>query len=202
MISILSVPSAIGIGISVFAVTNVDDLCVLTGFFADRTMRPRAVVAGQVAGISALTLVSVCAALLALKVPAGWLGLIGLAPLFLGTRGLLALWKTRHAEPEEDDVETRPRGTQWVSVALVTIANGGDNVGVYVPLFAQHGGMIPLYVAIFAVMTGMWCGLSHWLVHHRVLGTHIRRYGRIVLPFVLIVLGLNVLYGARVLLSK
>ncbi|MBN8621477.1 MAG: hypothetical protein J0L63_21370 [Anaerolineae bacterium] len=45
----------------------------------------------------------------------------------------------------------------------------------------------------FAVMTGVWCALGFYLVHHSVLSKRIQRHGHQVLPFVLIVLGVYIL---------
>jgi cadmium resistance protein CadD (predicted permease) len=84
-------------------------------------------------------------------------------------------------------------------VAAVTLANGGDNLGVYIPLFAREPSHIPLYAAVFAVMTALWCHAGYRLVHHSALGNHIRRHGRAVMPVVLIALGLWILSGVRVL---
>ena len=127
----------IGLGVVVFATTNIDDILLLAAFFADRTLRPRAIVIGQFAGIGALTAVSAVAALLALTIPEGWIGLLGLVPLALGMRGLYASWRPRASDHADDDeagdvhVDTRSR-MQWGAVASVTIANGGDNLGVYI----------------------------------------------------------------------
>ena len=41
----------IGLGVVVFATTNIDDILLLAAFFSDRTLRPRAIVIGQFAGI-------------------------------------------------------------------------------------------------------------------------------------------------------
>ena len=81
----------------------------------------------------------------------------------------------------------------------MTIANGGDNLGVYIPLFASDPRMTPLCAAIFAGMTALWCGLGYWLVHHRSLGEPIRRDGHRISPFILIGLGLYILLGVRAL---
>src|SRR5262245_13815725 len=80
----VSLLSNVGVGIVVFATTNIDDILLLAAFFADRTLPSRAIVVGQFTGIGALTAVSAMAALLALAIPDGWIGLLGLAPLFLG----------------------------------------------------------------------------------------------------------------------
>src|ERR1700754_4142951 len=69
------------VGIVVFASTNVDDIFLLSAFFADSHLMTRNVVAGQFLGIAALVLASAAAALAALAVPAGWTALLGVVPL-------------------------------------------------------------------------------------------------------------------------
>jgi cadmium resistance protein CadD (predicted permease) len=83
------------------------------------------------------------------------------------------------------------------SVAGVTAANGGDNLGVYVPVFTEQFASIPTFVAIFAVMTGLWCVAGNLLVNHRLVAATMRRLAAKLLPWVLIVLGLCILAGAR-----
>jgi cadmium resistance protein CadD (predicted permease) len=196
------------VGIVLFATTNIDDIFLLSAFFADRTLRAWAVVVGQFAGIGALTLASAAAALLALAIPEGWIALLGLAPLVLGIRSLRALWQSRNTSNSDETerlraAEARARRTthsQWIAVAFVTMANGGDNLGVYIPLFSRELSWVPLYAAVFAVMTAVWCAAGYWLVHHPFLGARIRQYGHVALPFVLIVLGIHILSDARTLL--
>ena len=161
-----------GLGIILFATTNIDDVRLLSAFFADRNLRTHAIVVGQFAGIGALTGANIAAALLALAIPAGWIALLGLAPLALG-----------------------------VAVALVTVANGGDNLGVYIPVFSREPSSIPVVVTVFALMTAVWCLAGHWFVNHPVLGARVRQYGHLALPFVLIGLGVHILSDARVLVS-
>jgi cadmium resistance protein CadD (predicted permease) len=59
----------LGLAIALFASTNVDDLFVLVGFFADPKVRARDIVIGQYAGITVLFVVSVVASLLSLVIP-------------------------------------------------------------------------------------------------------------------------------------
>ena len=201
--------TAIGLGIVLFATTNVDDLLVLTGFFADPKLRPRMVILGQFAGVGTLTAASAIAALFALRIPGEWLSLLGIAPLVLGLRGLASLWRVRKSRPSElpenaDEQLAKAHArsmshSQWAAVMLTTIANGGDNLGVYIPMFTQASNWIPAYMAIFAFMTALWCFVSHHLVHHRTLGARIRQCGHIILPFVLLGLGIKILWGVRVL---
>lgn len=190
--------AALGVAALVFASTNVDDLLLLSALFSDPSFAPRQIIAGQFLGITALVLASVACALLAVAVPPGWIGLLGLAPLALGVRGLWALRRP----PENDgpgEARAEMPGSRALAVASITIANGGDNLGVYIPLFSSARRLIPVYVTVFAVMTAVWCAAGYYLVNNRVVGERIRRYGRVALPFVLIGLGLWILSDALVL---
>jgi cadmium resistance protein CadD (predicted permease) len=172
-------------GVAAFAATNLDDLFLLVVYFAVGWGRAREVVLGQYAGIGALFAVSSVASLFALALPAGYVCLLGALPVLLGLKLLLA--------GTPDAPETTPR-SGILPVAAATVANGGDNIGVYVPLFATSNPFeIGLYGAIFAVMTGLWCMAAHWLVRHPAAGPPIRRHGPAVAPFILIALGLVIL---------
>lgn len=190
--------------IAVFASTDIDDILLLSVFFSDPKLRARAIVMGQFLGIGVLTLVSAGAALAALAVPEGWTALLGIAPLALGVWKLIGL--RRNADADEQEVHEREgaaeqrSGSQVLAVTAVTLANGGDNVGVYIPLFAKEPAALPVYVIVFAVMTALWCWLGYALVNNRIIGEHLKKYGRIALPFVLIGLGIHILWGARALL--
>ncbi|KYF86898.1 cadmium resistance transporter [Sorangium cellulosum] len=190
---------ALGVSVVVFVSTNIDDILLLSAFFADPGFTARQVVAGQFLGMAALVLASVACALLAVRVPDGWIGLLGLAPLALGLRGLWALRRGPEAADDDEEPPGGAAGFKALAVASVTIANGGDNLGVYIPLFSSTPEHVPLHAAVFAVMTGALCALGHRLVHHPVLGSRIRRYGRAALPFVLIGLGLWILSDALAL---
>ncbi len=130
------VVATVGIGIGVFASTNVDDLLLLAAFFADRRWRTGAVVAGQFLGIAALTAASATAALLAFVVPPGVVALLGLLPLALGVRSVWRLRRRSAAADTNDDNDAPPAAPrraatgQALAIAAVTIANGGDNLGV------------------------------------------------------------------------
>jgi len=199
----------LGIGVVVFVATNIDDLFVVAAFLADPGLRRRAVVAGQYLGIGALVLASALAAWLALAIPEGWVALLGALPLALGLRKLLGLRRDAHdgeggaqrgrVRAQERAAEQRLH-SQTLAVAGVTVANGGDNLAAYVPLFATAFDAIAAYALVFAVMTGLWCVLAYRLVNNPVLGAPLRRYGHVALPVVLIALGLYILSGARVLL--
>ena len=193
--------SATVIGVVVYASTNIDDLLVLAVFFADPRIRVSAVVAGRYLGLAALVIGSAAAALLALAVPREYVALLGLVPLFLGLWLLAALLRDRrHLALSADGAMTTPTSAprhgiaaQTLTVAAVTLANGGDNFGVYIPFFASAPAAIPIYISVFIFMTAVWCALGYLVVNNPLLGTYIRRYGHMLLPVVLIALGLYIL---------
>ncbi len=192
--------AAVGVGIVVFASTNVDDILLLAVFLSDPAFTTRQVIAGQFLGITVLTAVSAACALLAVAVPAGFIGLLGLVPLFLGIRGLWRLRRAKGDAAEEEEPSTRAGGSPVLAVAGVTIANGGDNLGVYIPMFSSAPRLMPLYVAVFSVMTAILCVLSYYLVNNPLLGKRLARYGRVALPVVLVALGLWILADAKTLI--
>ncbi|MGO8915823.1 MAG: cadmium resistance transporter [Stellaceae bacterium] len=188
--------SLVAVSAIIFASTDVDDLFVLVAFFADSRFRRWHVVAGQVLGIASLVALSLAAALAALAVPPAYVGLLGVAPLVIGVKKLWGAFSDE--DRNEVAPNARPTGRERgevLTVAAVTIANGGDNIGIYAPLFAtQAGWQMSVTIAVFAIMTLVWCLVAGWLVNHPMLGKPIRRYGHRVLPFVLIGLGGRILY--------
>lgn len=145
-------------------------------------------VLGTYLGIGALYAASVAASFIALVIPAGYIALLGLVPLGLGLKLLFTKKPTDEPAPAAQGV---------LAVAGINIAAGGDNVGVYTPLFATTTSeAIAIYGAVFAVLTGALCWTAHRLVTHPALGAPVRRWGPRLVPWVLIALGLWILAGA------
>jgi cadmium resistance protein CadD (predicted permease) len=193
-----SLVALLGLAIVLFLSTNVDDLVVLIAFFANSRFRARDVVAGQYAGTAVLFIVSAAGALLSLVIPEAYLGLLGIFPILVGIGKLLELRHDRaEATPAKDRVATTGSHGNIANVALVTVANGGDNIGVYIPAFAVHSGsQVAIIAVVFVAMTALLCMLAHWMVSHPRLGAPLRRYGHILAPLVLIALGILIIYNA------
>jgi cadmium resistance protein CadD (predicted permease) len=188
----------LGTAVIVFVATNVDDILLLAALFGS-ALSARAVVAGQFIGIAVLTAVSVGAAHAATAVPGDWIRWLGLLPIALGLWLLGRLWRGKQDDDDDDapaaerKLEARVH-SQALAVAAITIANGGDNLAVYVPLFAKDVSVLPLYIAVFALLTTLWCWLGYVLVRNPVGGAVMKRWGHILLPFVLIAIGVDVLW--------
>ncbi|MFC4017696.1 cadmium resistance transporter [Micromonospora sp. GCM10011542] len=178
----------------VFAATDIDDIVILTLFFvtARATGRPRPwqIVAGQYLGIGALALASAVVAAGLLVVPDPWTGLLGLLPLALGVRALL----------DSDDDEAPAVVTGTLGVAGVTIANGADNVAVYVPVFRALGPADSgVFLLIFVLLIALWCAGAAWLGGHPRVVRLVERAGHWLVPTIFIGIGLVILVGSGVL---
>jgi cadmium resistance protein CadD (predicted permease) len=77
----------------------------------------------------------------------------------------------------------------------VTFSNGGDNIGVYVPLFSKYNDVSQVtgLTIVFLTMTAVWCIAAYYLVNHPLIASRIRHIGHVILPFVLIGLGIYIL---------
>jgi len=183
----------VGQAVGMFAVTNVDDLVVLAVFFGRTPVgRRRRVVAGQYLGFAGILAVSVVGALGAGLLPARLVPFLGLVPIALGLKAAWQAWRDRDEGDEE-----RPGGAPGVwSVAAVTFANGGDNVGVYVPVFAVAGpGAMAAYAAVFLLGVAVWCAAGWFLATRPPVARTLARWGHVVLPVVLIGIGVVILAG-------
>ncbi|GIF62300.1 cadmium transporter [Asanoa ishikariensis] len=177
----------------VFAGTNIDDLIVLTVLFLAASTagkpRPWQIWVGQYAGIGALVAIAGAAALGLTLLPDRWVGLLGLIPLALGVRGLIAAVRSPgDAAP--------PVASGLVSVAAVTMANGADNIAVYTPVFRTIGVVDTLItIAVFAVLVAVWCLAASWLGGHRRVIVLLGRFGHWLVPLVFVAIGLVILSG-------
>lgn len=66
-----------------------------------------------------------------------------------------------------------------------------------VPLFALRSAWeAATIIVVFVVMTALWCLVALWMVSHPKIGAPIRRFSHVIVPFVLIALGIDVLCEA------
>jgi cadmium resistance protein CadD (predicted permease) len=185
----------ISLSVLMFCSTDIDDLFVLITFFADRRFRTRDVVAGQYIGMAVLFGISVSCSLTLFSIPKTEIGLLGLVPILVGGRKLYLLWREKRKVDEL--AQSYTTGAGILTVAALTMANGGDNIAVWTSLFATHSAFeIALAALVFTVMIGAWCLSAGWLARHPALAVHFQRYGHKVVPFVLIGLGLIILFEA------
>ena len=165
-----------------FMSTNIDDILLLMLLFSQtRTFFDRArIVLGQYLGIAALFAFSVFGSLGTRFLPEGAVGILGLVPIALGVACFF--------QKEEEDEQIR--GTGVLPTAFLALANGADNIGIYIPVFSGFGVSDFLVTAlVFAVMTGLWCFFGYHIGAFPPIQRILRRYRRVIVPTVFILLG-------------
>ncbi|MBE9178395.1 cadmium resistance transporter [Oculatella sp. LEGE 06141] len=197
-------------GITAFVATNLDDIVILLLFFsqASHSFRRRHVFAGQYLGFTAIVLLSLPGFFGRLLIPQSWIGFVGLLPIAIGLYQLFRLDRD-----DEDEVQTvTETGRQQFAhlpglgflmsllnpntyqVAAVTVANGGDNIGIYLPLFASSDvSSLGIILITFYLMMGVLCLAADRLIRQPQLAKMLTQYGNAVVPFVLIGLGIYIL---------
>jgi cadmium resistance protein CadD (predicted permease) len=196
----------VAIGITAFAATNIDDIFVLILLFsssASVTFSVSQVVLGQYVGIGLLIAISALGSLIPLVAPPYIIGLLGIVPIAIGIRRLVQILRQGAVKVSTTAVPTTPAVINrpylyFLAVAAITFSNGGDNIGIYTPLFAQYNSIsqVTTLIIVFLVMTAVWCTAAYYLVNHPFIASRINRIGHIILPFVLIGLGVYILAQA------
>ncbi|GAB3298059.1 cadmium transporter [Epidermidibacterium keratini] len=190
-----SVLQAIGL----FTVTNLDDIIVLSLFFArgagQRGTTTRILI-GQYLGFAGILGAAVLVSLGASAfLPPEVIPYFGLIPLGLG---LWAAWQAWRAGDDDDDDEAKVESKNvavWI-VAGVTFANGGDNVGVYVPVFLSVGpAAVVAYCIVFLALVAALVGVAKFVATRRPIAEVLERWEHILFPIVLIALGTAILVG-------
>ncbi|KAK0389217.1 hypothetical protein NLU13_2792 [Sarocladium strictum] len=186
---------------SSFAITNIDDIFVLVTFFAEAstsdTLTPLKIAIGQYLGFSVIIIISMAgygASFLFDPEPIGFLGLL---PVSLGVWKLMGLvFKDMDAPPAKLGAKTSLKAI--ATVASVTLMNGGDNIGTYIPLFSQaKGAEIAVYIVVYYILLGIWI-LAAWLImRERHVVYLAQRYARRFVPFLYVGLGIFIIISSE-----
>jgi cadmium resistance protein CadD (predicted permease) len=210
----------LGVATAAFVGTNVDNCVVTMAMVAGAPLeRARRIAAGQVFGFVVLVAVSAAAAAVLYEFSTAVVGLLGLVPLAIGVRGLIGLVRahpTAKADAEAAAVastaaggrrhwlrrggstpEQRAVGRSFTAAALVTIAAGGDNLAVYIPLF-RVGGVTNVGAVVAVFLVGE--ALVTWVIvtggrHPKARGVMLR-LGHLAVPILLCCIGVLVMVQA------
>ncbi|BAY99762.1 cadmium resistance transporter [Tolypothrix tenuis PCC 7101] len=200
--------TAIPTGITAFVATNLDDLVILTLLFAqaNATFRHRHIVIGQYLGFCTLVIASLFGFFGGLILPSHWIGLLGLVPITIGFNRLINTDNDESSDIESgiefsnSSIFSSFLSPQAYSVAAITIANGSDNVGIYMPLFANSAiSELLVIIAVFLLLVGVWCYVTYKLTCQSAIATLLTRYGNNFVPFILIGLGVFIILDSAAL---
>ncbi|AOD24933.1 cadmium resistance transporter [Rhodococcus pyridinivorans] len=186
-----SVLQAVGL----FLVTNIDDIIVLSLFFARGAGvggTTTAILVGQYLGFGAILAASVLVAVGATTfLPEEVIAYFGLIPLLLGA---YAAWRAWRGRGEDDEQKTAGKKVAVGTVAAVTFANGGDNIGVYVPVFVTVGApAVVAYSIVFLALVAVLVIAARYLATRKPIAEVLERWEHVLFPIVLIGLGVFIL---------
>lgn len=131
-----------------FATTNIDDIFILLVLFSQvrtevlrkegRAVREKAmrkklyIVIGQYFGFSMIIFLSIVGSLSFFFISVSWIGLLGFVPIYMGVKGLFSLRSNKSNEVIDNTSDS------LFKVAAITLANGADNISIYIPMFASQ----------------------------------------------------------------
>ncbi|TAF07214.1 MAG: transporter [Nostocales cyanobacterium] len=200
--------TAIITGIAAFSATNIDDIVILLLFFAqvNDNLCPWQIVIGQYLGFTILVILSLPGLFGSLILPQTWIGLLGLIPLTIGISSFVNKETDSLAEtPAEITPSTLSTSnifgnSQIYTVAIVTIANGSDNISIYIPLFSSTKlDSFLIIIALFFILLAIWCYAAYKLTHQKKIANFLTQYGNYLVPFVLMGLGAVIVLKSQAL---
>ena len=183
--------------IAVYISTSIDYLFILLIIFSQAYTQKglRQIYFGQYLGTGILVAISLFAAYVLNFIPQDWIvGLLGLIPIYLGVR--VAMGGEEEAEEEEvvEKLESRGSNRLFWTVALITIASGGDNLGIYIPYFTSLSvSEIVIAIVVFALSIAVLCYISYRLAKISFVSETLEKYERIIVPIVFIGLGIFIM---------
>ncbi len=182
----------------VYVSTSIDYLFILLIIFSQvhSSKGFRQVLLGKYVGTSFLVAASLLAAYILNSIPQDWvIGLLGFIPIFLGIR--VALVGEEEMEEEEVLEKIEARGTNRLAwaVALITVASGGDNLGIYIPYFSSLSvAEIGLVIIVFALSVYALCYGAYKIAKISFIAETMETYERFIIPIVFIALGIYIMW--------
>lgn len=182
------------LSITSFIATNMDDMVINAFFFSSVNSEKdiRRIVFGKYIGTGILILLSMAAAFGLGFVTGKYVSYLGLIPIALGIAEIIRNRKC--ADGYGEKAKDKGSGKLVLTVAAVTIANGADNMGVYIPLFAGFSLYeYSVFLCVFALLTAFWCFMGYKAAKIPAFKDAMRKYKRVIVPAVYILLGLYIL---------
>lgn len=191
-----------------FATTNIDDIFILLVLFSqvrtevlrkeDRAVREKAmrkklyIAIGQYVGFSMIIFLSIVGSLSSFFILVSWIGVLGFVPIYMGVKGLFSLRSNKSNKVIDK------ASSSLFKVAAITLANGADNISIYIPMFTSQSLEANIVtLIIFFCMIAIWCSISYTLLRAPILAKVLERNCHIIVPIVLIGLGMFILFRSN-----
>ncbi len=200
--------TAIITGVVAFIATNIDDIVILLVFFSqvNENFRPWQIVVGQYLGFTILVILSLPGLFGGLILPQSWIGLLGLIPIAIGMSSLVNRETEQLADVPEDIIPSATSTNNYFltpqiyTVAAITVANGSDNISIYIPLFSSTQlESFLIIIGLFFLLLAVWCYIAYQLTHQQKIADFFTNYGNYLVPFVLMGLGVVIVWKSKAL---
>ena len=177
-----------------FIATGIDELFVLTILFvyAKNKKSIRDVFIGQQIAMIVLLGISVLAVFGITLITEKWIGLLGFLPIIQGLRILII------GDDDDEKEEVANAASRYksliLSVTIIAIAGGGEELAIYIPYFASLSTKSLIVTLItFNILVPIWCGFCRNISSLKQIQETVEKYEKVLLPIVFIGLGLFVL---------
>ncbi|MDA9470064.1 cadmium resistance transporter [Enterococcus sp. 5H] len=189
--------------ISLFITTNLDDIFILILLFFQKDSEEKQsrndlckIVLGQYLGFGFILGLSLLGSFGATFISIEWTGILGLLPIYLGVRMLV---RQKQVNLADSDSVFKVK-ISVISIAAFTMANGGDNIGIYMPCFLTLQPIQVIFTIVtFFVLLAIWCWLGYKLAQLNQIAKTLEKYGKKIVPFVFIGLGVYILIKSNFL---
>lgn len=175
-----------------YVATNIDDMFINIFLFSTTHSKKDdvSIVLGKYLGTGLLVAFSCLGAYGAQSFIREYIHFLGIVPVLLGIK---EIWSNIKGQAGEDQPSVAKGFV--LSTALITIANGADNVGVYIPLFASFSTVqLAVMARVFCVMTALWCATGKRRTKLPAIATALEKHSTVIVPAVYILLGLYILF--------
>ena len=130
-------------------------------------------------------------------IPEKYIGLLGFVPITLGIKEFICSVRSDKNAAKERLIgylDSSKNNNLLFSAVTLSVSNGADNIGVYIPLLVDFSKtQILLFLSVFAVMTILWCFVSACLIGIPSIKNKLQRYKNILVPVIFVSLGIYIL---------
>jgi len=183
-----------------YCTTEIDDLLVMFVLFG-RTKNKSDKICVIVGKYIGLALVVGCSSLFAVyisKIPAYFVGFLGLVPVAIGIKTFFEKHTAVDVENKTAIAKTQSLAqkiTLVVETVVVTLASSGDNIAIYIPFFASlHGLDYVVMIIVFVVMQAVLCTIGILVVNMKPIQCFFARWYKIIIPVLFILLGVYIMF--------
>jgi cadmium resistance transport/sequestration family protein len=179
-----------------YIATSIDYIVILVVLFTQMKKRKngvRDIVLGQYLGFTILIVISLLAAFGLAFIPQQWIGLLGLIPIFIGLKVLFE--KDEGDEEDEEILESTNRFSSFIlSVTVIMLAAGGDNLGVYIPYFTVLNTIeLIVTIVIYYIAAAVLLYLCQRVSAVKGISETVEKYEEIIVPIVFLALGIMIM---------